>query len=95
MAILFLGIFVTMVPVLMILRAGSAGAFKPVMEAVRIPVDYFWTTGALSAFLDNAPSYVVLFETAHATPMAEFAKRDRGDRWIRSIPSSSTCRAPC
>src|SRR4029079_3071430 len=34
-----------------------------------------WTTGALSAFLDNAPSYVVFFEAAHVTPMAEWAAR--------------------
>ena len=75
-AVLFLGIFVTMVPVLMMLRAGRRfGAFRPLMEAVRVPVDYFWMTGSLSSFLDNAPSYVVLFELAHATPMAEFATR--------------------
>jgi Na+/H+ antiporter NhaD/arsenite permease-like protein len=74
-AILFLGIFVTMVPVLMMLRAGVQGAFGPLIERVRDPVDYFMMAGVLSAFLDNAPSYVVFFEAAHATPMAEFAAR--------------------
>jgi Na+/H+ antiporter NhaD/arsenite permease-like protein len=74
-AVLFLGIFVTMVPVIAMLKAGSAGVFGPLLERVRDPADYFWITGSLSAFLDNAPSYLVFFETAHATPMAEFAGR--------------------
>ena len=32
------------------------------------PHQYFWTTGSLSAVLDNAPTYVVFYETAAATP---------------------------
>lgn len=74
-AILFLGIFVTMVPVLLMLRAGSDGAFRALLDTVRTPTGYFWMTGLLSSFLDNAPSYVVFFETAHATPMSVFAAR--------------------
>lgn len=51
-AILFVGIFVTMVPALAILAANSA-AFN-----ITRPWQYFWLTGLLSAFLDNAPTYL-------------------------------------
>ncbi len=67
---LFAGIFVTMAPVLAILRAGPAGALAPVVALVGDeqgrPVDlmYFWITGALSSFLDNAPTYLVFFNLA-------------------------------
>lgn len=67
---LFAGIFVTMAPVLAILRAGSEGALAPVVALVSDeqgrPVDlmYFWITGALSSFLDNAPTYLVFFNLA-------------------------------
>ncbi|MEW5879237.1 MAG: sodium:proton antiporter [Pseudomonadota bacterium] len=67
---LFFGIFITMAPVLLMLRAGEAGAFA---ELVRLVSDeqgrpdnaaYFWLTGALSSFLDNAPTYLVFFNLA-------------------------------
>ena len=66
---LFAGIFITIIPAIAILRAGSAGALAAVVEAVNRggqPVDamYFWATGALSSFLDNAPTYLVFFNTA-------------------------------
>ncbi|HEU4460012.1 MAG TPA: sodium:proton antiporter [Methylibium sp.] len=67
---LFAGIFVTIAPVLAMLKAGSAGAFAPVVAAVTgadgqpIPAMYFWATGVLSAFLDNAPTYLVFFNLA-------------------------------
>jgi Na+/H+ antiporter NhaD/arsenite permease-like protein len=66
---LFAGIFVTIIPAIAILRAGSAGALAPVVDAVNRngePVDamYFWATGILSSFLDNAPTYLVFFNTA-------------------------------
>jgi Na+/H+ antiporter NhaD/arsenite permease-like protein len=64
-----------MIPVIAMLRAGAAGAFATMIERVRDPSDYFWATGILSAFLDNAPSYLVFFEIAHVTPMSEFASR--------------------
>jgi Na+/H+ antiporter NhaD/arsenite permease-like protein len=68
-AILFAGIFVCIVPVLAMLQAGRAGAFAWVLAAANpngMPNDvaYFWFSGLLSAFLDNAPSYLVFFETA-------------------------------
>ncbi len=67
---LFAAIFVTIIPVLAMLRAGEAGAFAPLLDAVTMhdgaphPVAYFWLTGLLSAFLDNAPTYLVFFELA-------------------------------
>ncbi|MBO0698372.1 MAG: sodium:proton antiporter, partial [Zavarzinella sp.] len=51
-AILFVGIFVTMVPALALLRDHGAKL------GVTQPWQFFWLTGGLSAFLDNAPTYV-------------------------------------
>jgi Na+/H+ antiporter NhaD/arsenite permease-like protein len=71
---LFIGIFVTMVPVLAMLKAGENGAFAAVTRAVTgpdgqpIPWAYFWFTGALSSFLDNAPTYLVFFNLAGGDP---------------------------
>jgi Na+/H+ antiporter NhaD/arsenite permease-like protein len=63
-AILFAAIFVTMIPALAILRAGEHGALKPLIEMAREPKHYFWLTGGLSSFLDNAPTYLTFFNTA-------------------------------
>jgi Na+/H+ antiporter NhaD/arsenite permease-like protein len=69
-AMLFAGIFITMVPVLDMLRAGSGGALVPVLALVSTPDGapvegaYFWLTGLLSSFLDNAPTYLVFFNLA-------------------------------
>ena len=70
---LFAGIFITIIPAIAILRAGTAGALAPVVGAVSRggePVDamYFWATGILSSFLDNAPTYLVFFNTAGGDP---------------------------
>jgi Na+/H+ antiporter NhaD/arsenite permease-like protein len=67
---LFAGIFVTIIPVLAMLQAGRAGVFAPLLKVVTEPdgtpheVAFFWLTGALSAFLDNAPTYLVFFQLA-------------------------------
>ena len=57
---LFIGIFITMIPALAILRVngGSLG--------IDTPLKFFWCTGALSGFLDNSPTYVVFLTTAGA-----------------------------
>ena len=71
---LFIGIFLTMVPVLAILKAGEAGAFAAVARAVTgpdgqpLPWAYFWFSGTLSSFLDNAPTYLVFFNLAGGDP---------------------------
>jgi Na+/H+ antiporter NhaD/arsenite permease-like protein len=63
-AYLFAGIFMTIIPALAILKAGSAGALAPLTEAVHGPVRFFWATGILSSFLDNAPTYLTFFNAA-------------------------------
>ena len=63
-AYLFIGIFITMIPCLLILKAGANGDLAFLISAVKEPVHYFWITGALSSFLDNAPTYLTFFNTA-------------------------------
>ena len=63
-AYLFIGIFITMIPCLMILKAGSSGQLAFLIDAVKEPIHYFWVTGILSSFLDNAPTYLTFFNTA-------------------------------
>ncbi len=63
-AYLFIGIFITMIPCLLILKAGSQGALAFLTNGVTQPVHYFWVTGGLSAFLDNAPTYLTFFNSA-------------------------------
>jgi Na+/H+ antiporter NhaD/arsenite permease-like protein len=71
---LFAAIFVCMAPVLAILRAGSAGAAAGLValtsgpDGAPIPWVYFWMSGVLSSFLDNAPTYIVFFELAGGDP---------------------------
>ncbi len=59
-AILFIGIFVTMQPALMILKANGAKL------GITKPFEMFWATGMLSSFLDNTPTYLVFLTTAGA-----------------------------
>jgi Na+/H+ antiporter NhaD/arsenite permease-like protein len=67
---LFLAIFICIIPVIAILHAGMDGALAPLVALVTgpdgQPIDlaYFWLTGGLSSFLDNAPTYIVFFELA-------------------------------
>jgi len=63
-AYLFAGIFMTIIPALAILRAGSAGALAGLLAAVQTPAHYFWMAGGLSSFLDNAPTYLTFFNSA-------------------------------
>ncbi len=73
-AVLFAGIFITIIPVLAMLKAGGDGAFAPLVALVQgeggAPdnLAYFWITGGLSSFLDNAPTYLVFFELAGGDP---------------------------
>lgn len=69
-AILFAAIFITIVPALAVLRAGPDGALARLVTLVTTPDGapingaYFWMTGMLSSFLDNAPTYLVFFNLA-------------------------------
>jgi Na+/H+ antiporter NhaD/arsenite permease-like protein len=70
---LFAGIFVTIIPAIAILKAGTKGALSIVVASVSnngepINYMYFWLTGILSSFLDNAPTYLVFFNTAGGDP---------------------------
>ena len=71
---LFASIFICLIPVLAMLGAGRNGALAGVLAAVSgedgnpRPAIYFWLTGMMSAVLDNAPSYLVLFELAGGDP---------------------------
>ena len=73
---LFAAIFITIAPVIVILRAGADGAFAPIVHLVTGPdgqpdnAMYFWATGLLSSFLDNAPTYLVFFNLAGGDPQA-------------------------
>ena len=75
-ALLFIGIFLTMVPVLAMLKAGATGPFAALVHAVTgpdgqpLPAAYFWLCGLLSSFLDNAPTYLVFFNLAGGDPVA-------------------------
>ena len=60
----FAGIFITIIPALAILKAGENGALAGLIGAMQEPYHYFWITGILSSFLDNAPTYLTFFNTA-------------------------------
>lgn len=66
-ACLFIGIFLTMQVPIEILQARGAEL------GLSTPAHFFWATGSLSSFLDNAPTYVVFFETAKSLPTPEGA----------------------
>lgn len=67
---LFAAIFVCIIPALAMLQAGHAGAFAPLLATISGPDGtpndeaFFWLTGFLSAFLDNAPTYLIFFQLA-------------------------------
>ncbi|MFX8137513.1 sodium:proton antiporter, partial [Acinetobacter baumannii] len=67
---LFIAIFLTMVPVIAILKAGPDGVFAPVAAMLTdargqpSTAAYVWLTGGLSAVLDNAPTYLAFFNLA-------------------------------
>ena len=71
---LFAGIFLTIIPVIAMLKAGTQGPFGAIVQAVTRPdgqpdpAMYFWATGILSGFLDNAPTYLVFFNIAGGDP---------------------------
>lgn len=83
---LFIGIFTTIIPVIQMLQQGTVGPFAKLLHLANpngVPDDklYFWLTGWLSAFLDNAPTYLVFFHMAG------------GDAYALSTTMSSTLMA--
>ena len=98
----FAGIFITIIPALAILNAGEKGALKGLIAAIQEPSQYFWITGILSSFLDNAPTYLTFFTTALgqleipkelvttilSTPYAELADVDH-QKFVRLLTGIS------
>jgi len=74
-AILFAAIFATIIPALAILKAGEHGALAGLIHSVRTPAQFFWATGILSSFLDNAPTYLTFLSTALGRLHPEMAER--------------------
>jgi Na+/H+ antiporter NhaD/arsenite permease-like protein len=72
---LFAAIFTCIIPVMAMLNAGKNGVFAPLVALVSNPdgsanpAAYFWLTGILSSFLDNAPTYLVFFQLAGGDPI--------------------------
>ena len=64
-AVLFVGIFITMQPALMLLKANGANL------GLSKPFEMFWATGMLSSFLDNTPTYLVFLTTAGSLGFTE------------------------
>lgn len=68
-ALVFLGIFITVVPVLSMLKTGDSGPLRDFIHLANpnnTPSSnlYFWLTGLLSSILDNAPTYLIFFNMA-------------------------------
>jgi Na+/H+ antiporter NhaD/arsenite permease-like protein len=85
-AILFAGIFITIIPALAMLRVGEAGAMAFIVRAVREPAHFFWATGILSSFLDNAPTYLAFFSTALGRLFPGVPESEAVARLIREHP---------
>lgn len=73
---LFIGIFITIAPVIAILKSGTDGSLALIINLVSdsngapVPAAYYWATGLLSGFLDNAPTYLVFFKSVNIGPEA-------------------------
>ena len=81
-AVLFLGIFLTMAPALEFLDQYGASL------GVNTPARFFWATGVFSSFLDNAPTYVTFFEIARAQASLMLGSTTVAgvpDIWLRAI----------
>ncbi len=94
-AVLFAGIFVTMVPALAILNSWGKGERDVLGFAFGMtePWQFFWATGVLSSFLDNAPTYLTFAATAAGTAgvstegryLAEFLLHDGAAELLAAI----------
>lgn len=85
-AYLFAGIFATMVPCLAILKAGHQGSAATLFEVVKEPIHYFYVTGILSSFLDNAPTYLTFFSTALGSFYSGIAETEAVKMLIENNP---------
>jgi len=76
----------TIIPALAILRAGENGAMAGLMKSMNTPSNYFWATGMLSSFLDNAPTYLTFFSTALGKFFSGVPERESVHMLIASYP---------
>ena len=91
---LFAGIFVTIIPAIAILKAGTKGALSSVVSSVSkdgepLNYMYFWLTGILSSFLDNAPTYLVFFNTALGDTMTVSDLMGQGSQTLLAISAGA------
>ena len=87
-AVLFLGIFLTMIPALQFLDQHGASL------GINTPARFFWTTGILSSFLDNAPTYVTFFEAARAQTSSTLGGAMVAgvpESWLQAISLGAVC----
>jgi len=87
-AVLFLGIFLTMAPVLELLHQHGTSL------GINTPARLFWAAGGLSSFLDNAPTYMTFFEAARAQTSATFAGATVAGMpaiWLKAISLGAVC----
>ena len=88
-AALFAGIFATMIPALAILNARGAAL------GLQHPWQYFWASGALSSFLDNAPTYLTFASAAsgavgtNAENLGELLLSERGTALLAAVSLGS------
>ena len=71
---LFMGIFITIIPVISILAIKDIGGLQWIKDLCSTDLMYFWITGFLSSFLDNAPTYLVFFDVAGGDPIILMGK---------------------
>lgn len=83
-AVLFVGIFITMQPALMLLKANGSKL------GITEPFQMFWATGLLSSFLDNTPTYLVFLTTAGSLRFAEGMATALGTVPIKMLEAIST-----
>lgn len=95
-AILFAAIFATIIPALAILKAGEEGAMAGLIRAVQSPAQFFWATGLLSSFLDNAPTYLTFLSTALGRMFPGMAEREailalitRHEEFLKAISTAA------
>jgi len=98
-AVLFAAIFVTMAPVLEILNGWSQGARTVwgMRFGVTHPWEFFWTTGALSSVLDNAPTYLAFAAsaaglegiTAHGAFVGALARDPEAARLLAAVSTGA------
>ena len=87
-AVLFLGIFLTMAPVLELLHQHGASL------GINTPARLFWVAGGLSSFLDNAPTYVTFFEAARAQTSPTLTGATVAGMpaiWLKAISLGAVC----